>query len=85
MEHTLTITTKLRNGVDTPDFRKWEIVKFSGNGKESIIIRVKNVGVGWVMSVQYTLYPYKRFKKRWRQGIWMKVLRIKVWIGDLYK
>lgn len=87
MTFTLTLSNPLREGVNKPNFRKWDITKFANDGKESIVIRAKDVGTigSRIHSVQYTMYPYKRYKKRWKQWLWFKWLKLRVWIGDLYK
>jgi hypothetical protein len=81
---TLTKTRPLKVGLNSPDYRKWDIVKFS-KGMESIVIRVKNVGAHMNHSVQYTLYPYKRGKSKIGHWLWFKWLKLRVWIGDFYK
>lgn len=80
----LTTSKPLRTGLNEADFRKWEIISVGGSGR-GIIIRVQNTGIGFHSQVEYTVHPYKKFSKKWKQRLWFKWLKIKVWIGDLYK
>lgn len=84
MSFNMTTTKPLKIGLNKPDFKKWDIIRMGGVGDEGIVIRVKNVGAHYTHSVQYTIHHYKRFGKRWKQNFWMKWLRLRVWIGDLY-
>jgi hypothetical protein len=81
VNNTITTSKPLKLGVNLPDYEKWDVVG------ESIVIRIKNNGEGYKMafSITYTMYPYKRFRKQWKQKLWFKWLKLKVWIGDLYK
>lgn len=84
-EEKLTIGKPLKVGLNYPDFKKWYVLKHAG-GEEGIVIRVssdpaRNMG----HYTTYTLVPRKTFKKKWKQWLWWRILKIKVAIGDLYK
>lgn len=88
MTYLMTNSKPLKIGLNSPDFRKWETIKAAGKGQEGIVIRVKNISIdshGYLNSVQYTIYPKRQFKKKWKFKLWFKWLKLRVWIGDLYK
>lgn len=64
-----------------PDHKKWDVVG------SSIVIRIRaNMPCKPMeFSVTYTTYPIRNFKKKWKQNLWLKWLKVRVWIGDLYK
>lgn len=80
----LTIQSDLKLGMNYPCFHKWDILKHHGGG-ETIVIRLSNTGEIGKHSVQYTMHPYKRFERRWKQWLWLTILKVRVFIGDLYK
>lgn len=80
MTHFLTETKTIKIGLNIPSFRKWDIIK--SGGSECIVIRISGYGAG---QTTFTCYPHKRHSKKWKHWLWIKWLRLKVWIGDLYK
>lgn len=84
---TLTIQNRLKPGLNLPDFRKWDVIKAHSNGEEGIVIRVRLSKIPSLdtNTVAYTIHPYKRFSKKWRFRLWFMWLKLRVWIGDLYK
>jgi len=82
MTYQLNRTKTLKVGVNYPDYRKWDVVKFGSTGAKSIVIRIKSVGIG---STTYTMYPYKEHNKKWKHWLWLKWLKLKVFIGGSYK
>jgi hypothetical protein len=86
MIETLTIGKPLKVGMNYPDYRKWDVVKFANDGSQSLIIRVSSPPAPHLGHyTTYTLVKRKTFKKQWRQWLWFKILKIRVAIGDLYK
>ena len=82
---TLTVSKIRKSDMElVPAFNKWDLIVSYGAGGEAIVIRIKQSSDS-ISSCVFTLYPYKRFNKKWKQWVWDKYLRAKVWVGDLYK
>ena len=82
MTYTVTQTRELKAVFNECPFKKWDLYKLTRTGTEQIIIRVGGKFPGQTTA---TMHPYKRHNKKWKHWLWFKWLKLRVWIGDLYK